>query len=231
MEGSALVAYSSNYCNENDDVYVVIYATYHGKTGHAGIAVDRYKIIYRDIPAGNRSVVKKDTILTGGLVYYDFWPETDSFNISLASKDIPGQYYKLPEKLFQEITLNSLYDIGLPHKENYPSDGIFRIRTTMRKDLKITSVLDSLIGLNRPFNARQYNCIDFVITPVSILLNKTVYAKELILFAWSSTPNKLYQTLKKTTGVETVKDAGLKTGKSFFSQRIIYNILHKNTDY
>ena len=231
MADSVLVACSSNYCNDNDDVYVVIYATYHGKTGHDGIAVDKYKIVYRDINAGNGAVIKKDTIMTGGLVYYDFWPETDSFNLSIASKDKPGRYYKLPEELFQEITLNSLYDIGLPHKENYPSDGIFRIRTTMRKDLKTTSMLDSLISLNRPFNARRYNCTDFIIAPISMLLNKPVYAKELILFAWSSTPNKLYRTLRKTTGVETVKEAGLKTGKSFFSQRILYTILHRNADY
>src|SRR4051812_29174889 len=99
------------------DVYVVIYATYKGKTGHAGIAVDKYKIVYHDVKTATGIVSKKDTVKTGELLYYDFWPNDDYFNKVRTAKDIPGIFYKLPEKLFDEITPNSLVSQGIPHKE------------------------------------------------------------------------------------------------------------------
>src|ERR1044071_162622 len=48
------------------NVYIVIYATADGRTGHAGIAIDNYQVhILGD---------KEDTVADGTLTYFDLWP-------------------------------------------------------------------------------------------------------------------------------------------------------------
>ena len=208
------------------DVYVVIYATYKGKTGHAGIAVDKYKIVYRDVPTDTGVVTLADTVKTGELVYYDFWPNDDYFNKVRTGKDIPGIYYKLPEKLFEEITPNSLLNIGIPHKEHYACDGLLKVQTTIAKDYALLQVLDSVCARQRHFNARKFNCSDFVLVPVQLLFAKKIAAREFTPFTFSTTPNKLYKQLKKMPGVAVLKNADEKTKRSFLSQRVLFKLFH-----
>ena len=208
------------------DVYVIIYATYKGKTGHAGIAVDRYKIIYREIRSNSKITYQEDTVKTGELLYYDFWPNDDYFNAKRSGKNIPGIYYRLPEKLFEAITVNSLCDKGIPHKENYPCDALLKIATTVNCDYRFFSQMDSLVKMNREFNGRRFNCTDFVIEALIPVIGKKVVAKEFIPFTFSNTPNKLFRQLVKLPQVEVIRVSGNKTKKSFFSQRVLYKIFN-----
>lgn len=206
------------------DIYIIFYATSNGKTGHIGIAVDNYKIIYRQVDKEGSKVEVEDTIATGELTYYDLWPDEDHFSVTNTSKDIPAVYYKLPVSSMDEITLNSLYDKGIPHKESYPSDGILRIQTGWRKDDWMKNFLDSTISSNREFNAQLFNCADFVRIPMEKLLDVTLNSREFLFVGWSTTPNKLYRELKKLKQVEVVKDAGQKAEGSFISERILYKL-------
>lgn len=208
------------------DVYIIIYATHKGKTGHAGIAIDKYKTIYRDVQRGDSAITIEEKVKTNELQYFDFWPDDDKFDKLRTSESIPGLYFKLPENLFEEITVNSLVDKGLPHKENYPCDGLLRIRTSAQEDSCLAKIIDSTIASNRLFNVRQFNCTDFVLVPLQHLLKKKIAVKEFIPFAFSSTPNRLYQRLIKMKEVEVLKNADTKTRSSFIKERVLYKIFN-----
>jgi hypothetical protein len=211
-----------------DDVYIVFYATSKGKTGHIGIAVDNYKIIYKEVKTGDKIIEVEDTITTGELTYYDLWPDDDHFRVTQTGKDIPAVYYKLPVTTTDEITLNSLYDKGIPHKEHYPSDGLLKINTSWQQDQWLIHFLDSTITADRAFNARKFNCSDFVRIPLERLLNTELKSREFVLAGWSTTPNKLYRRLRQIEEVEVVKNADEKATRSFIGQRVIYKILHRS---
>jgi hypothetical protein len=206
-----------------NDVYVIYYATSKGKTGHMGIAMDTYKIIFKEV----NSQLLPDTVATGELVYYDLWPNEDDFSVSKTGKDIPAVYFRLPLSSTDEITLNSLYDQGIPHREHYPCDGILQIRTSRDQDQWMTDFLDSMISVNKDFNARKFNCADFVRIPVEKLLGVSLRSKEFIGTGWSTTPNKLYQRLRELDKVEVIKNADQKAQGSFLAQRVMYAVIHR----
>lgn len=208
------------------DVYIIIYATFKGKTGHTGIAVDKYKIIYTQVDKGGTASYREDTVKTGELIYYDFWPNDDFFNMMRTGKDIPGIYYRLPEKIFDAITVNSLCDNGIPHRENYPCDALLKIKTSIPGDYRLFLTMDSLVKANRDFNGRKFNCTDFVIEALAPVIGKKIKAREFIPFCFSNTPNKLYRQLVKLQVVEVIKRSDEKTRKSFFNQRVLYRIFN-----
>lgn len=210
--------------NSESDVYVVYYATYKGKTGHMGIAIDNYRIILRQKEGSDSIFELRDTVITGELTYYDLWPDEDNFNVMKVYKNISATYYKLPVSSTEEITLNSLFDVGIPHKEHYPADGLLSIRTCFEQDQWIKIILDSMIESKRSFNGMKYNCSDFVRIPIERLLSKEIRAKEFVLLGWSTTPNKLFRKLKSLKEVVVLKDAKKKSRKSFISQRVIFKI-------
>lgn len=212
--------------NRASDIYIIYYATYKGKTGHIGIAVDNYKIIFRENSKGGDTGPVADTVPTGELSYYDLWPNDDYFSVGRTGKDIPAVYYKLPVSTTEEITLNSLYDKGIPHKENYPTDGLLKVPTNWNQDQWVKNFLDSMVSANRDFNAQKFNCTDFVRIPLETLLDQELKCREFILVGWSSTPNKFYRKLRKVKGVEVIKNADDKAHRSFIGQRVIYKIFH-----
>jgi hypothetical protein len=203
------------------DVYIIYYATYNGKTGHVGIAVDNYKILIRETRDNGVVSIWEDTVATGELSYFDLWPLEDSFNLYSTSRDQPAVYYRLPVSSTEEITLNSLYDKGIPHREYYPCDGILRVATEWREDDRLRHTIDSIIRENRPFNARSYNCADFVIGALESILEKKIVAKEFVVVGMSSTPNALYRELRKVDEISVIKNADDKSGGSFLRERIL----------
>jgi hypothetical protein len=211
-------------CN---DVYVVFYATIAGKTGHIGIAVSNYKIVYKEIKQNKQVLWQADTLPTNELTYYDLWPNEDYFTMAKTISNIPAEYFKLPVASTGEgITVASLIDKGIPHKEHYPSDGLLRIATNWQQDQQLLQCLDSMVQANRDFNGQQFNCSDFVRIPLEKLLHTSLTSKEFVLTGFSTTPNKLYRTLRKKTNAEIIKNADKKAFGSFLSQRVLYKIFH-----
>ncbi len=208
------------------DVFIVYYATSKGKTGHMGIAVDNYRIVFKQ-GHGTAENGAPDTVKTGELTYYDLWPDDDDFRVSHIKQDMKAVYYKLPVSSTGSITINSLYDEGIPHKEHYPSDGLLRVRTSWDEDRKMIRLLDSLVESAHPFNATGFNCSDFVRLPMERLLGSSLHGKEFVLTGWSTTPNKLYRELRKQPRVEVVKNADQKAKRSFLGQRVLYKIFHR----
>jgi hypothetical protein len=209
------------------DIYIVFYATCKGKTGHMGIAVDNYKYVYKQKQVRNKTVEYEDTLTTGEFTYFDIWPNEDDFNATKTSKNIPAVYYKLPTSTLGEaITINSLFDKGITHKEHYACDGLLRIKTNSIQDQWFTMILDSMVEANKPFNGRQFNCADFVRIPLEMFFKQPLKSKEFVLAGWSTTPNKLYRTLRKRKEIEVIKNADEKAAGAFIVQRIFYNMFN-----
>ncbi len=212
------------------NVYIVFYATYQGKTGHVGIAISEYQYVVMDEIINGKNIEKIDTQASSGLIYYDLWPNDDQFSVWNTGRNIEGVYYKLPLSKDNEITVSSLYQKGLPHKENYPVDGILRITTTWNEDQQLGKALDTKITQNQPFNGRRFNCCDFVIQGLEEVFGYTIKAREFIGIGWSSTPNKLYRQMKEIPGLIVIKEAGNKMNGSFFGQRVIYKLFNKKNE-
>ena len=196
------------------NVYIVIYATINGKTGHAGIAVDNYRV--QTING------RTDTVADGTLTYYDLWPDNDDFRLFHISRNRKGKFYKLPNAIWPgEITVNSLYDNGIPHREHYPCDGLLMLRTNSIEDHSLKIFLDSLMQSGRSFNARYYNCSDFVSQGIYKITGQHIRAKEFIPLTFCTTPNKLCRKLMERGDVTVLKSPGKKTDGSFMRERVL----------
>lgn len=196
------------------DIYVVFYITQNGKTGHTGIAIDNYNIIVRD----NES----DTIKTNTLTYFDVWPERDEFTLFDFARDQKPLYYQLPNAIWSSpITIASLYDLGIPHREHYPCDAILKLRSKPKQDFLLLTFLKSELSSTRRFNPRFYNCSDFVLKALNFHTNEKIRAKEFIPFSLATTPNKLYRVLTRRSDIKAIKKAPNTVNRGFVRERIL----------
>jgi len=210
------------------DVYFLTYATKDGKTGHSAIVVDNYIIYVTDHLENNIIRYRYDTLKTGTLTYFDFWPEEDHFSIINVGKDTKARYNRLPAASYdKEITIDYLKDYGIPHIRNYPCDGILLFKTSPYEDYRLVHFMDSIISLNRPFNVRRFNCSNFVLHGANYVTGRKITAKEFIPFSFSTTPNRLYLKLSKMDGMVVLADPGSKVNGLFFKERIIEMIFHR----
>lgn len=206
------------------NVFVVFYATYKGKTGHAGIAVDRYDIFVHDRIEDNLTYSVNDTQSTGNLVYFDLWPKGDAFIRRHLKRDLEPSYYQLPRSSNEaRITVQTLLSKGLPHKEFQPVDGLIEIETNPYQDYQLISYLMELSEAGKCFNAQLFNCTDFVCKGLSVLTGKKFTAKETVLFSRFSTPNELFRKLEHSKHFTThvIKHPGEQMEGSFLTQKII----------
>lgn len=210
------------------DVYYIFYATINGKSGHAGIAIDNYKIIVKDIlDENNKKISVYDTIRTGTLTYYDLWPEKDEFNALNVDKDVPAKYFKLPAASWENpITITSLLRQGIPHEEDYPVDGIIQFKSTPQKDDQLRKYIEGIIAKNKSFNVRTFNCADFIEISIEKHCNCTITADESIFMKQSTTPNRLYQELSKLKSAIIIKDGSEKAKGTFTMQRLLKTTNH-----
>jgi hypothetical protein len=200
----------------------VIYATTESKTGHAGIAIDRYQIQVTDLMAGGVRAERADTVRTGQLVYYDLWPKDDVIPRALTFRPVEAQYFKLPGSSSErEITVESLRTRGVPHKEGYACDGLIRVPTGPAADFALGRYLDRVLEQKKPFDAWRFNCVDFVLLGLKRVLRASLDVEEPVVVRRAATPNRLYRALRALTGVEVVKNADRVTGGSFFEERLL----------
>lgn len=195
-------------------VYIIIYATLNGKTGHAGLAIDNYNIIE------NNEI--QDTIKRNTLTYYDLWPGKDDFGLFEFNKDHHPVFYTLPNAIWSSpITVTSLYDQGIPHREHYPADAILMLRTTPTADYALRSYMNHIIETKTVFNPRSYNCSDFVLDGINHVTGLQLKAKEFIPFSFTTTPNKLFRRLSAVKDIEIIKPAPEQISHSFFRERVL----------
>lgn len=216
-----IVAFSSGLSGACD-VYFITYATVDGRTGHSALAVDDYNIFVHDTMLNGTLSHRYDTVRKGSLTYFDFWPEKDFFSILNIGRNTRARYNRLPAATYDtEITLNKIMRSGIPHIKNYPCDGILMLNTSPAKDRDLVTFMDSIIMLNRPFNARKYNCSDFVLSGARHVTGRRIRAREFVPFSFSTTPNRLYRKLRRIPGIKVIVDPGKKVKGFFFRERVL----------
>jgi hypothetical protein len=206
------------------NVFVIFYATHKGKTGHAGIAIDRYDIFVYDKIQNNVEYSVNDTQSTGNLVYFDLWPKSDAFIRKHLKRDLEPSYYRFPRTSVDvPITISSLLSKGIPHKEYKPVDGLIEIETCPFQDYQLIDYLQALADEEKCFNAQLFNCTDFVCKGLTTVLGKKFTAKERVLFSRFSTPNRLFKKLENSDEFEThiIKHPGKQMEGSFLAQKIV----------
>jgi len=211
--------------NKINDIYLIVYTTKSGHTGHVGMAIDNYRVVIRDTIINKITVSQYDTVKDNTLTYYDFWgPPT--INWDQHDQDLPGRYYKLPRSSAEErLTPQYFLTKGLPHSYDYPCDALIRIGTTPAIDYRLKEIAEEVQKEKTSFNTRRYNCTDYILYCLNRLFNANLEAKEYIPFFWSSTPNKFYKVITTSLTVDIVKAAGPEVNSSFIKGRIINTVL------
>jgi hypothetical protein len=208
------------------DIYLVIYITRTGHTGHVGIAVDNYRIIARDTVMGGKQTVLYDSVKDNSLTYFDLWGPAD-IALNEHDKNLPARYFRLPRSSAEEIiTVDRFLAEGLPHSYDYPCDALVRIKTTATTDYALKRIAESIQHEKQYFNSRAYNCTDYVLLCINRVFGIDLSAKEYIPFTWSTTPNKFYRVLVSSLDVEIIREPGSEVRESFFKERVINTVLY-----
>lgn len=209
------------------DIYVVIYTTKDGHTGHVGLAWDNYRIYIDDVEKNGEMIVVYDTVKAHSLSYTDLWGPAE-MDLTQHDTNLEPRYYNLPRASSEpRITPDVFLTSGLPHAYEYPCDALIRIKTSPGQDYKLKEIVYQLQKEHDYFNTRRWNCSDYVLKSLNELLNTTLEAKEYIPFTWSSTPNMLYKTLlAELENVEVLKAAGTEIYSSFVKERIVNTVLN-----
>lgn len=212
-----------------NDVFIIIYVTQNGTTGHVGIAVDNYSIAIRDVLENGLLVSREDTIKKGNLTFFDLWPQKD-LKYGEMNRNTEPQYFRLPRSSAEPaITVETILEKGLPHRYRTPCDAMLRISTRPDEDFKLLAFIDSLPQTRPAYNARHYNCADFAVVCLQQLLHRHIRAKEFVPMSWISTPNKLYRECTRKLPVEVLRDPGKKVKHSFFKERILKSLFDKKS--
>jgi hypothetical protein len=212
------------------NAYLIIYATKDGKTGHAALAIDNYQVEIYDILRDGKVYSRYDTVKNGTLTYFDLWPKKDHFRFFQIGKNVEPIYHKLPQASYKEsITVSSILEKGVPNVKAIPCDGLICFKTSPIQDLELYKFLDSVITVSPPFNVRRFNCSDFAVRGLEIILHRKIRAREFIPLRYSTTPNKLFRKARKIRGTIVVKDPEDKIKGSFFKERILKMLFMKNT--
>ncbi len=209
-----------------EDIYIVIYATQEGFTGHAGIAVDNYDIFVIDEWVDGQLKVKYDTVANGTLTYFDMFGPQD-IRWEQFKDNLQAHYNKLPKSSAEEkITPTYLVTRGLPHKYNTPCDALLRITTNALADFELIDKIELITRKNKYFNPSFFNCTDFVLECLKAHDGRSLDARENMIFAKASTPNQLYHELIKQDNIKVIKKPGESIDASFFKEIIFKKYLH-----
>ena len=208
------------------DIYLVIYITRTGHTGHVGIAVDNYRIVARDTVLAGKQTVVYDSVKNNTLTYFDLWGPAD-IALNEHDKDLPSRYFTLPRSSAEEtITPDRFLTQGLPHSYDYPCDALVRIKTSASTDYELKRIAEAIQFEKQYFNSRAYNCTDYVLLCLNRVFRVDLSAKEYIPFTWSTTPNKFYRVLVSSLDVEIIREPGSEVNESFFKERVINTVLY-----
>jgi hypothetical protein len=211
---------------QTSDIYLVIYTTKKGYTGHVGFAVDNYRIVVRDTVIGGKVTALYDTVRDHTLTYFDLWGPSE-IAVGDHDKNLQPRYYTLPRSSSEKrITVDYFLTEGLPHSYDYPCDALIRIKTTALTDQRLREIAAKIQQEKNYFNSRSYNCTDYAIICLNQLFGADLEAKEYIPFQYSSTPNQFYLQVTKRFPVEIIKSPGDEVNNSFFRERVINSVIY-----
>lgn len=217
-----------NNCYSN--IYIAYYATIKGNTGHIGIAIDNYDIKITDFKDANGNWhSRQDSVANGTVTYFDLWPSTAVTKIWQIHQKYEPQYIQYPQTEFDEpYFLEDLYMKGIPKKKKKSLDGLLQIESTANKDFTLLVDIQAIMSQQKPYNAVDYNCTNFVMEVLEKhFKHKILLKKEYILYAGFHTSNKLFRYLIQQPHTQLLIDPKEKVKGRFFKERFWKPLFHR----
>ncbi|GIV28848.1 MAG: hypothetical protein KatS3mg027_2662 [Bacteroidia bacterium] len=211
--------------HDGKDVYLIIYTTAEGESGHAAIAVENYKAI--EITVIENGIEIKKTIYekTGTFTFYEFGPDVKKPIKSLVLP-VKGFYGKIENVTIDEIINKNLSTYESDENKPNGPNGVIKFTTTPETDLKIKEKIERKIASKEKYKALKNNCSDFAMEPVEEATEENISSdsKEnidipILGTKKVTTPNALYKAAVKSKNATVVKDPKGEQNKSYRQAR------------
>jgi RHS repeat-associated protein len=209
---------------DGNDIYLLIWFSKNGETGHAGIAIENYKTVVKKDKDGKPILDRngkpvKEQVKDGTFTYYDLWPnksvESDEFQSNVESDYSGG------------VKINSLADLkmkdptthrsGQVDPEGRAADGMVRLTTSFEQDEAAKKAAVTDISNFRDYNACKNNCSTFAQRLINAAIEPNISASQLVkppialttLYGYKDVnvvaPNNLYNAALKVKGAQRIK--------------------------
>jgi RHS repeat-associated protein len=202
---------------DGKDVILIIWLAEGDDVGHIGIAVSNYvSEPYIELVDGVE-VQKTRMVKDGTYTYYDNWPGVEvTFDLKGATTSVIA--YRVPEQVTEEQFLDNLSTLS--PKEESPPNGVLKLSTNYKQDLKVRKRLEKSNEKKAKYNGAWYNCSTYASDGLKGIFKKKVGRESMLGFITSITPNKLWtDTIKKAAkkNIETkvLKNPGQGVKKKF----------------
>jgi RHS repeat-associated protein len=218
---------------DGNDIYILIWYSEDGETGHAGVAIDNYKTVEKKDENGNTILDKDGNPVTeqvkdGTMTYYDLWPYDQVNPAYELQTNVKADYSK-------GVVINSLDDLkntdpttnreGNVSPEGRAADGIVQVPTTYDQDEAARAKAQKEVDKNRQYNACYNNCSTYTqrvlnagISP-NVNAGQDVRPKGALRLIYDDAnvvaPNNLYNAALKVKGAKNIKGPASATAKPY----------------
>ena len=191
---------------DGKDVFLLIWATYNGHIGHAGVAISNYKEERIKINGQWTSKMVPD----GTYTYRDLWPGGAGVGKNNFNQDVSAIYQRL------NVSYNDILREDVSESEGVAADGVVKIPTSFDVDQKVQKALDKYESDNPNYNALTNNCSDYAEVALESIVGKQLPVDEKISSKIiATTPNQLYYASRKIKGNNLIVDPKDKVNNGF----------------
>ena len=207
---------------DGNDILLIVWASYKGNIGHAGIAISNYKEVKTRIKVNGCWTTQTRMVQDGTYTYRDLWPGGDGVGKGNFNKNVPAHYNN------KKVKMSEILNSDITRTEHRTPDGIVKILSDYAVDQKTLRKLDFYESKNTLYNALTNNCSDYA----EAALEETVHQELPVDEKLSSkvtvtTPNQVFKASRTIKGSKLIKDPGIKINKSFIHAVIGSSFLQK----
>lgn len=207
---------------DGNDILLIVWASYKGNIGHAGIAISNYKEVKTKIKVNGCWTTQTRMVQDGTYTYRDLWPGGDGVGKGNFDKNVPAHYNN------KKVKMSEILNSDITRTEHRTPDGIVKILSDYAVDQKTLRKLDFYESKNTLYNALTNNCSDYA----EAALEETVHQELPVDEKLSSkvtvtTPNQVFKASRTIKGSKLIKDPGIKINKSFIHAVIGSSFLQK----
>jgi hypothetical protein len=203
---------------DGKDVYLVVWFSKDGETGHAGIAVDNYKMVEQRSESGE--ITGYAAVPDGTVTYFDLWPKAPVGKTQLQKGVTPdygaGVILNKADLLATDPSASGKVGNVSEFGERRAPDGVVSISSSYVDDVLLRVEAKSKISNNEQYNACDNNCSTFsqdlinTISTVNIDASQEIKPKgtlKILGYGDASTvaPNNLYNKATEAPGANVLK--------------------------